>query len=244
MEIPSGSPREKLNSRLRGKSGAEKLSLSDLGIAWNRHGGGIILPAERGGESIFSPGGVGHGTALEGMEWTVPLHRIREEVENAFHYPTEFLEEGIEGEVDVRLHLREGRVFRPESAQIKSQSPYLRVFILRILAKCLADPLPATYFRRGPLSIRLLFRFELTSKENPFYNPISLQEPPVVAGNSLYFERKGKLIGSWNLGPFAGYGIVPQIAINPEWLWEKAQELLGDKDRPDPLKKYREDPLF
>lgn len=237
------SPRKKFLPRPRGRKGRAAFSFSDLGISWHSKGG-ISIPSEIGGDAGVAPGfGGGTGTALFGIEHTVPFARLSEAVENSLHYPREFLEAGVEGDIEVKYVFEEGRRFEPRAAAVKARSPYLRVFVLRLLEQAWADPLPVTYFRRGPLPVRFHFHFELTDKENPVYHPAAY-EAPKVAGNSLFFVRKGALIGSWKWGPISGYGIAPAVGIDPDWFVDRAAEGLGKKERPDPLREYRRDPLF
>jgi len=233
----------KILARPRGRKGRASLSLSDLGISWHSKGG-ISIPSVIGGDAGAAPGiGGGSGTALAGIEMTVPMHRLAEGVENFLDYPKEFIDEGIEGEAEVAYVFEAGKPFHPRAAKVRCRSPYVRVFVLRLLEQVWSDPLPTNFFRRGPLPVRFHFRFEATGKDNPFYDSLAYRAPNVT-GNSLYFVRKGPQIGTWKLGPIAGYGIAPAVAIDPGWFVDRAEELLGTKERPDPLRKYRRDPLF
>jgi len=199
-----------------------------------------------GGDPVAASGllGSGAGTALEGIGLTVSLDRLRERVADALIYPREFLDEGIEGDAQVSYTFVPEEAFLPRKARVTCRSPYLRVYLLRLLARLWPEPLHASYFRRGALPVRFHFRFLLTDTENPIFNVESPVASPAVAGNALYFERKGKLIGSWKLGPFLGYGFAPAVGIDTDWIADRAQEILGQKERLDPLRVYRRDPLF
>lgn len=188
------------------------------------------------------PHGFGHGTGLEGMRDTVAQREVHDRIDHQLYYPAEFLEAKIEGQARIRFSFdQEGKII-PGSIRIKCLNNYLRVFLHRVLREAFQTALPSSYVKSGLLEFSASVAFHHKDVTNPFYNELDPVKGLNQYGNTLYFQRSGKLIGEWELGPFAGYG--PNLSISLPWFYETAEGLLSNKEKPDPLRKYRQDPLW
>lgn len=231
----------------RSRGSRPGLSLSDLGIGWARRGD-VLVPrgVERGlvGDSEADPatqegdgiGGRG-GNVLGQLKGAVDYERLHDALDAVLDYPAALQDASIEGDVRAEIVIdRDGR-FRKDASRFESSSRYLRVHVLRVVRRALAERF--RHHRRGePLRFRALFRFSLERAGAPFSD-----ESDGVVGNFLSFRRQSsKLFGQWDLGPLTGYGPAMAVAVNPEWFLDRARDLTSKKARVDPLETYRRDP--
>lgn len=228
-------PAKKATGKTKGRGGGGDLTLGDLGIG---KGGFASLS-----DGVSSGNGSSlNGTPLEFVSKTVIHDYLHRRLNAAIDYPQALVDEGIGGEVKARLVFSAEGVWIRGRSQITSASRYLRVHMIQILRGLFKKPLPRNYLRGEELSVECHFLFEVARQEN-FLDALERDLPGNPAkkgfvGNHLSIYRSGKRLGEWKLGPVAGYALVPAIAIDPLWFVKQFEE------KPDPMRKYREDPEF
>jgi hypothetical protein len=231
----------------------KQLTMSDLGIEWKLGAGGVAMPKrddnvprgkndDYGGDGLYGT----NGDLLAAMKGTVSYRFIYELIDHRLYYPEEFGDAGIEGIVESRIVFsKEGKYLKSQS-RVKSQSRYLRVFVLRILREVLDQPLPSNYLkgRETNLTVKCLFQFDLRRKQDPFSEDTEAGQSArkQAIGNSLAFYRSAGVFGQWKLGPISGYGIMPAVGVDPGWFLDEIKGATSNKAPIDPLKKYRDDP--
>ena len=219
-----------------------RLTLSDLGIAWKNG-----LPGE---VDLTAPDSAGPGESeiLNEIKGTVIYDSLYRLIDETLYYPAEFGEGEIEGVVRAQIVFSKNGTYNRKFSRVSSPSPYLRVFVLQLLRRAFSEPLPAAYRKSGnEIRISTVFFFDLTRTDNPMDagpNAMKGHDKNRSLGRHFAFYRSAKLIGEWKIGPLRGYGLVPSVAVDPEWFVDRATDLVSEKAKADPLKKYRDDPEY
>lgn len=214
-----------------GPKSADRLSFRDLGITPSRYGQ-VSIPDDTEMPEGMGEGGL-RGTPMEGIQETVANNRWFEEIDSALHYPQEFLDNSIGGKVDAELFFEGGRTYIEARSRVRSNSPYLRVHVLRIVRSVF--PEPVLWAREGKKDLILIceFKFDLSRSKAS-----AVQQG--IKPRMLVFYRYGKMPGEWKLGPLRGVGMMPAVGIDPNWFVEQ----ITRKSDLDPLEKYRRDPAW
>jgi hypothetical protein len=149
-------------------------------------------------------------------------------------------------------------------------SMYFRLYVIHRLRERLSEPIPENLWKTDPraFSVKARFVFDKVAPESVEGAPVGPQFAPSVdptkfstadtdGGQSVIQQRQRQgqfgrdflfyrmhLASAleWKLGPFAGYGIVPAVGINPGWFVDKITNLIHHREKVDPLERYRDDP--
>lgn len=206
-----------------------------MGVAPGRFGD-LSSP---GFDSRGSPtGGAGEGGLLGEMRQTVGRDRLFQIVDAVLDYPAAFIAADIEGDVSATLVFSDEGLFLPKPSRVNAASPYLRVVVLQVLRRALADAIPSA--RR--LRVRCLFTF----------GGSDYGIRTGVAGNHLAFHRESpRRAPVLKLGPLAlGFrprpthltGGPPSVGVGASldvgWIVEAFRGSSGE----NPLASYRADP--
>ena len=220
--------------------GASGLSLKDLGIPCSQGEDAGLLPGDGGSRRSleFAFGSGGGGSVLEQVAGAPVYEEIYERIESVFDYPEEFRAKGIEGSVRATLVFDGRGKWSRKDSTIRSSSPYLRVYVVRLLKRLFAEPIPRPYPHGKNLKVECLF--ELNVRGDSGLQGVVEGFSRNLLGNFLSFSRSAKGFAEWELGPLHGYGIVPSVGIDPMWFVDQVKKIRG-VDR-DPLVSYRDDP--
>lgn len=172
---------------------------------------------------------------------------VHRKTELALGYPPELVRHGISGRVQATLAFGTDGRWRAERMRVRADSPYLRVYVHRLLERVFsAEPVPANLRRwPGELRVQCLLTFELRESGAT----VTVNLPSTVVGNRLFFTRsqvKSRLEEKlkWELGPLHGMLPVPAVGLDVLWFARQAKELRRPTVPVDDLAPYRNDPLF
>lgn len=174
---------------------------------------------------------------------------IHQKVQLNLGYPGAFIRNGIEGRAQARFQFSAEGQLLPESIRVLADSPYLRVYVHRLLEQAFRElPVPAHMRRwRDRLEVLAFVQFSLVESRVA----VSVGIPTPIVGNRLFFARKSaegknaldKL--RWRVGPVHGLFPVPAVGVDMLWFAEQAKKAGGRQEHPvDELAPWREDPLF
>ena len=151
-------------------------------------------------------------------------------------------------------------------------SRYLKVHLMRRLRALLAEAIPENLWRPTPkpFSVETRFVFKILAPEGitgAQKGPLSgvtadqtkFSQTDTDAGQSVEArvnqERQGAFGSSllfyhshlasklaWKLGPFAGYGVMPSVGLDPGWFVKTIDDFLHHRAKIDPLERYHDDP--
>lgn len=189
-------------------------------------------------------------SVLKSVQHSVLFEHLYQRIDNALFYPGEFRDNAIEGLARVELDLK-----RPEGGEdievffrVRSSSSYVRVFVIQRLRQIFSSRLARAYVRPGQrVRIQCNIYLELTRTENAMdvsSDAMTGSNRVGIRGSVFSFYRSAKVAGQWKLGPFTGYGIVPSVGVDLEWIGERAARLAGNEPTVDALAKYRNDPAW
>lgn len=163
-------------------------------------------------------------------------------------YPEPFRRHGIAGQAEARFTFAEDGGIEMGSIKVRADSPYLRVYVHRLIERTFAGaPVPLKLRRwKNSLELFCFVQFSLVESETA----VSLHMPTDIMGNRLYFARRSadgknqldKL--KWKAGPLHGFLPVPTVGLDVMWFARQAQDLGKQKTPVDELAPFREDPLF
>ncbi len=235
----AGASRGSKASRARGApQGSSAPRLSDLGVRM-----GIDVARRRETEAdLGTPKGTSRFQAES--EGAGLYQYLYGRIDDQLTYPEEFKNARIEGRVHARVAFSpDGRYLR-ELSSFSSESPYLRVHVIRMLRRAFADHrFPEGFAKLLSRNVILdcFFHFQIT--EHDFESVKSTMK--LLNGTEMSFYRNffsSKL--QWELGPLSGMAPIPVVNFNPLWVVKKAADALSNKAKFDPLQKYRDDPEF
>lgn len=222
----------KIPGSVLGAGGLKKIPFSALAPSWNPAGGassGIIGASEATeSEAIVKP------KASGAMSW------VYRKTERVLGYPNEFIKHEIQGSVVARISFDHDGRFDPSRIAVDSDSPYLRVYVYRLLEKTFFDdPIPPN-FRNWQDRLNVICQVHFVFTETT----VSFDIEQKIAGNRMFFAKKhpkSKL--DWKLGPLGGMG---PFAVGVDLLWfaRKAKEATSHHVEIDDLAPYKNDPLF
>ncbi len=222
-------PREEktvVNNAHRGKAISSPLSFSALKPGWNLATGEYptMLRAQEDTPGIVEAKHIG------AVQW------VYTQTKQHLGYPEAFIRHDIEGRVEAELHFdADGRLGK---IRAQSLSPFLRVYVYRLLERSLQSPIPRELLKsQTELDLICYFNFQRVESEVA----IGMKRVSPILGNKLFFEEshlKSKL--AWSAGPISGFFLVPAVALDPLWLLHKAKTMDEDEE----LQRYRDDPIF
>jgi hypothetical protein len=168
---------------------------------------------------------------------------IFRKAQNEIGYPAEFKKHDIYGEVAAHLVFSEAGDFLLPELEVRSPSPYLRVYVYRLLEHTFrTEPVPVELRKwKDKLRVDCYVRFTFTESGAA----VTVDLPDSVVGHRIYLSRKfvkSKL--AWDLGPLHGVFPVPAVGIDMLWFARQAKEAVKPSIPVDDLAPYREDPLF
>lgn len=213
------------------KTRKTNLTLNKLGLPFNPLDSGIQenqlsqqLEERESGDDFHT----GSAFAVATNKTISQYKFIHQRIDQNLTYPSEFIERGFAVPVVAKVCFDRNGYFSREDSKFESSNPFLKIHVIRVLKKALADPIPA--------SIRCLHRAFCLNSTFHFYftmlrhekRELDVQE--TVIGKNLYFYR------SHNSSILKGENV---MNINPVALFES---VFGKKQTFDPLQKYRDDP--
>lgn len=154
---------------------------------------------------------------------------IYRKADMAAGYPGAFIRHGIQGSVNAKFRFdAEGR-FDRSRLDVTSESPYLRVYVYRLLEKTFFDdPIPPAFRNwKDQLRVEASVRFDFVE------TMVKLELADKIAGNRIYLRRTHS---RGNEGPFRAMG---RFAVGVDLAWF-AQKQGSRSD----LLEYENDPLF
>lgn len=170
------------------------------------------------------------------------------QLQQGLGYPEPFRRHGIAGQAEARFAFAEDGGIEMGSIKVKADSPYLRVYVHRLIERTFASgPVPLKLRKwKNSLELFCFVQFSLVESETA----VSLHMPTDIMGNRLYFARRSadgknqldKL--KWKAGPLHGFLPVPSVGLDVMWFARQAQDLGKQKTTVDELAPFREDPLF
>lgn len=152
------------------------------------------------------------------------------------------------------------------------ESRYLRIHVIRRLREILEERIPQNLWKDvpQPFFVETRFLFVIVAPEGvegaqkgPLIgataNPTQFNETDMDGGQyveSMLNKQNQGAFGeyllfyhshlsskmAWKLGPFAGYGIMPAIGLDPGWFAKTIGDWLHHRAKIDPLEKYRDSP--
>ena len=236
----------------RGKTGiyAAPLSLLDLSPLHKTHLENAPRPGESISESdILSPyAASAEPFAHETKESFGAFAWAHRQLQLGLGYPEPFRRAGISGQADARFSFDVDGVIEPSSIRVKAASPYLRVYVHRLIERTFAGaPVPEKLRKwKNSLELFCFVQFSLVESETA----VSLHMPTEIMGNRLFFARRSadgknqldKL--KWKAGPLHGFFPIPAVGLDVTWFARQAEDLGKQKTPVDELAPFREDPLF
>lgn len=173
---------------------------------------------------------------------------LHHKIQLSLGYPGAFIRNGIEGRAQARFRLSAAGTLLPESIHVKADSPYLRVYVHRLLEHTFRGLEVPAHMRkwRDDLEVLAFVQFSLVESKVA----VSLDIPTPIVGNRLFFARKsaeGKNAVDklrWKVGPVQGLLPVPVVGVDMLWFAEQAKEAGRQRHPVDELAPWREDPLF
>lgn len=254
-------------SASRKKSSRALPRLKDLGVFSES---GVPKTSSSGGVHEGEPASpFGFENQVTGKSSPVLTYLFRK-IDGAFGYPQEFRNAKISGEVTAKLQFDEHGSWINSPSDVRGNG-YLRVYLLQRLRKCFAEPIPEKIWKADPhsLSIDAHFIFDIVAPETvvgaqvgpqyaPSANPTKFNttdmdggqsiERQIVAGKQGMYGRKFQFYRvflsspfDWKFGPFAGYGVMPAVGIDPGWFVDTVKNIIHPKVKIDPLEHYRDD---
>lgn len=165
---------------------------------------------------------------------------VYKKTEQVLGYPMAFTKHEIQGSVNAHISFDARGRFDLSRLDVTSDSPYLRVYVYRLLEKTFFDdPVPAGFRNwKDRLNVDAQIRFTFVE------TMVKLELTHKIAGNKIYFAKnhpKSKM--QWNLGPLAGMGPFG-VGMNMLWFAQKAKEATSNHIPEDDLAEFRNDPLF
>ena len=252
-EAPSPT-RPSLGSRNAGASRPTN-DISGLGLSSLRPAGPSPLenplrPGEHKGEDdAFSPYAASEGAfQAKDIASFGAYNWLHHKIQLSLGYPGAFIRNGIEGRAQARFRLSAAGTLLPESIHVKADSPYLRVYVHRLLEHTFRGLEVPPHMRkwRDDLEVLAFVQFSLVESKVA----LSLDIPTPIVGNRLFFARKsaeGKNAVDklrWKVGPVQGLLPVPVVGVDMLWFAEQAKEAGRQRHPVDELAPWREDPLF
>jgi hypothetical protein len=199
------------------------------------------------------------------------LSYVFHHVDQFVAFPQEFKDAGISGEVSGKINFDAQGKWVPSPADFHG-NPYLRIYILQRLRNSFADSIPEKIWNADPhpLTVDVHFIFEVVAPETvvgaqtgpqfaPSADPTKFNTTDMDGGQSIerqVIAKKQGMYGrkfqfyrvflssplDWKFGPFAGYGIMPTVGIDPGWFVDTVKNIIHPKVKIDPLDHYRDDP--
>jgi hypothetical protein len=270
MEVVETATSAKTSAKTSTSGRVSHPQLKDLGVfsqsgAPKSHSSLHLGTEGEGAESPF-----GFENQVTGKSSPV-LNYIYRHIDQFVAFPKEFKDAEISGEVSGKIHFDDRGKWVPSPADFHG-NPYLRVYILQQVRKGFVDPIPEKVWSADPhpLTIDVHFIFEVVAPETvvgaqtgpqyaPSADPTRFNTTDMDGGQSIerqVIARKQGMYGrkfqfyriflssplDWKFGPFAGYGIMPTVGIDPGWFVDTVKNIIHPKVKIDPLDHYRDDP--
>ncbi len=226
------------------------MSLSALSPVHKSHLGNPLRPGEYSApEDEMSPYAKSMDPFLqESPETFGAFAWAHRQLQQGLGYPEPFRRHGISGKAEARFAFTEQGFVEEGSIRVKAASPYLRVYVHRLIERTFTRNQVPKEMRRWKNSLELFcfVQFSLVESETA----VSLNMPTSVMGNRLFFARrssdgKNKLDKlKWQAGPLHGFLPIPTVSVDVLWFARQAEEIGKQKTPADDLAPFREDPLF
>lgn len=180
-------------------------------------------------------------------EQTGALAWVYRKAQLTIGYPQAFIHHDITGSAQARLVFDRTGKLKPELLHVRADSPYLRVYVYRVLESTFTrEPVPASLVRwPDTFEVFCYVQFSLGASTS-----VAVASDHPVVGNKLFFRRHGFKPNealSWKLGPLSGLFPVPVVGMDMTWFYRKYQDhkhpLKAAADADD-LAPFRQDPLF
>jgi hypothetical protein len=225
----------KLGGSVMKASGAKSIPLSALAPSWKPSMNGPSLGSAdsedswgtQSSESIVKP------KSSAAMAW------VYKKTDQVLGYPMAFTKHEIQGSVNAHISFDAQGRFDLSHLDVTSDSPYLKVYVYRLLEKTFfADPVPPSFRNwKDRLNVDAQIRFTFVE------SGIKLELVHKIAGNKIYFAKnhpQSKL--QWKLGPLSGMGAA--VGLDVLWFARKAKEATSNSVPVDDLEEYENDTLF
>jgi hypothetical protein len=223
----------KIRRSVLGAGGLKSIPFSALAPSWSPLPGGGSVGTTNAESSSISSEAIVKPKSSGAMSW------VYRKTEQVLGYPQPFIRHEIQGSVVARISFDQNGKFDPSRIVVDSDSPYLRVYVYRLLEKTyFDDPIPLSLRNwKDRLDVICQVRFTFTE------TTVSFDIEQKIAGNRMFFAKKhpqSKL--QWRLGPLGGMG--PAVGLDLLWFARKATEATSHHVEIDDLEPYKSDPLF
>jgi hypothetical protein len=230
-------------------------------------------PASRLGMYSLAPGGdgagIGNGSGdgrgeAEGALRGAGLdRRLYDLIDEALTYPGDLADHGVEGMVSAKLFFHEDGRYDRVRSRIESSSPFLKVFIVRLLRSILSEGIPSLMPERKEMAVRCSFEFAIdhlpiarrnvygvNGGEQQVAPDESILPAPQIAdsGRHLRFSRTYHALSQIRFETTASEDGVNKTWVRLDllpWIEQGIEALTGlfsTSPKIDPLDKYRDDP--
>ncbi|HEY8279331.1 MAG TPA: hypothetical protein VIH99_06900 [Bdellovibrionota bacterium] len=204
-------------------------------------------PMEAKEAGVFSPFAASDDPFSTPKEKYGALNWVYRKAQLTIGYPGEFVRNNITGSAQARMVFDSTGKFLPELLHVTSDSPYLRVYVYRVLERTFgSEPVPTSLVRwKKELEVLCFVTFTFRESEAT----VAVLPTPKIVGNKLFFARdtvRSKAFEKlkWKVGPLHGVLPVPAVGVDMLWFAEKAKLKRPEKTPEDELAPYRADPLF
>jgi hypothetical protein len=213
-----------------------------------------LLPARPGEPRASAPDPFSPYAASEDVlesapkEATGALAWVYRKAQLTIGYPQAFIRHDITGLAQARLVFGADGRLEPSLLHVRSGSPYLRVYVYRVLENTFRERVPANLVRwKGTFEVFCTVQFSFSETSTA----LTVTSPSPIVGNKLFFARRTfksraeKL--KWELGPLHGMFPVPVVGMDMTWFYRKVRDArhpLRAQAEADDLAPYRKDPLF
>jgi hypothetical protein len=238
----TSSPPKSNQRAIRSRPRHGKVALGKLGVFsenWTRHSSDFTSPRgtpDAGHRDAYE---IARTMSEEEAAGHYPaLSFLHEKINSRLTYPVELASRGHSGKVSLQFDVTERGQLVGGFHSLRSEDRYLRVVVLRILRRALADPLPE--------AIRLpekLMRLGAVFIFDPATRKVTLAELniPSVLKNILTFYRQSNADGLnlWMKEEAQGGKSINTDIVR---LFESIFKKKRDDDPDSPLQRYRDDP--
>lgn len=239
----SKSSKSRRSETVLGAGGGKSLPLSSLAPGWSSSvlsGNGGDGADQEEGENAW---GMMKSRAIVAPKSSGAMVWVYNKSDRVLGYPGAFIKHGIQGQATAYMRFdREGR-FDRSRLEVVSDSPYLKVYVYRLLEKTFVDDVIPENFRNWEKELQVSAQIRFSFVETG----AKIEVLHRIAGKRIYFNRThAKSRMQWKAGPLAGMGPFA-IGLDVLWFARKAKEVKDTIDNRIPkndLFEYENDPLF